>query len=323
MTFSDLFERWDKVQLSSRKDGGAEIRRAFSLDVLPALGGVYADEVNRSMIAKLLQAIVERGSPRMANRTLSDLRQCFGFAIGGGLLENDPTSHLKKASFGGKETERDRVLSEGELRLLLQTALPDSNLNSRVKSAVRFLLATAARIGELLRAEHSHFDLQNRLWHIPSENSKNGEAHTIWLSDFALAALYEMQSFAEHPRWLFQNRDGSAHVCVKTMTKQIGDRQTNKPMSGRSKSTGDLILPGGKWTPHDLRRTAATTMAELGVMPHVVERCLNHVEANKVARTYNRSRLSDEQQAAFELLGNRLALLANPSASNVIPLRTA
>ncbi|MEZ5643628.1 MAG: hypothetical protein R3E99_00430 [Burkholderiaceae bacterium] len=55
------------------------------------------------------------------------------------------------------------------------------------------------------------------------------------------------------------------HVCVKTVTKQVGDRQRPgaAPMSGRSKDVDALVLPGGKWTPHDLRRTAATTMAEL------------------------------------------------------------
>ncbi|WP_028456035.1 tyrosine-type recombinase/integrase [Chitinilyticum litopenaei] len=323
LTFTDLFTRWDKAQLSQRKDGGTEIRRAFTRDVLPAIGAVYADEVTRQMIAALLHAIVERGSPRMANRTLSDLRQCFGYAIGGGMLEHDPTSHLKKASFGGKETERDRTLTEDELRYLLQAALPASNMSGKGKAAIRFLLATAARVGELLRAELSHFDTTARQWHIPAENSKNGESHTIWLSDFALEALTELLAIVDHPRWLYPNRDGSTHVCVKTLTKQIGDRQTDKPMRGRSKSTADLVLPGGKWTPHDLRRTAATTMAELGIAPHVVERCLNHIEPNKVARTYNRARLEGEQQAAFEMLGMRLALLSDSAASNVVTLRRA
>lgn len=325
MTFAELFTRWEKIQLRERKDGGAEIRRAFEKDVLPLLGKLYADEITRQHIARLLNDIVERGAKRMANRTLSDLRQCFGYAIGAGLLENDPTSHLKKTSFGGKEEERDRILSEGELRHLLQTALPACNLSLKAKAAVQILLGTAARVGELLRAERSHIDLNARTWHIPADNAKNGSSHTIYLSDFAAHGFEQLLPIWDHPQWLFVDRSGSNHVCVKTLTKQISDRQTAAAMSGRSKNTQALMLSGGKWTPHDLRRTAATQMGELGVAPHIIEKCLNHKEENKVKRTYQLQKQEAEQREAFILLGERLALLANTEADNVILLnrRTA
>jgi len=320
MTFAELFTRWEKIQLRERKDGGAEIRRAFEKDVLPLLGKLYADEITRQHIARLLNDIVERGAKRMANRTLSDLRQCFGYAIGAGLLENDPTSHLKKTSFGGKEEERDRILNDSELRQLLQTALPACNLSFKAKAAVQVLLGTAARVGELLRAERSHIDLIARTWHIPAENAKNGSSHTIYLSDFAANGFEQLLSILDHPQWLFVDRSGSNHVCVKTLTKQISDRQTTAAMSGRSKNTQALMLSGGKWTPHDLRRTAATQMGELGVAPHIIEKCLNHKEENKIKRTYQLQRQETEQREAFILLGERLALLANTETDNVILL---
>ncbi|QZA78654.1 tyrosine-type recombinase/integrase [Deefgea tanakiae] len=320
MTFSELFNRWERVQLSNRKDQGSETRRSFQKDVFPLLGNLYADEINRQHIARVLHDIVERGAKRMANHTLSDLRQCFGYAIGAGLLENDPTSHLKKTSFGGNSIERDRVLSESELRYLLQTALPNCKLSFKYQAAIRVLLGTAARIGELLRAQRSHIDLTTRTWFIPADNAKNGISHLIYLSDFAMSGFNEIFSLLEHPEWLFMDRRGESHVCVKTLTKQISDRQTNTAMSGRSQNTQALVLSGGKWTPHDLRRTAATLMGELGVAPHVIEKCLNHKEKDKVIRTYQLQRLEAEQREAFILLGERLALLANTEADNVILL---
>ena len=69
------------------------------------------------------------------------------------------------------------------------------------------------------------------------------------------------------------------------------------------------MLPGGKWTPHDLRRTAATTMAELGALPDVVEKCLNHAEVGKLKRIYQRAKYEDPMRKAWALLGSRLAWL--------------
>lgn len=95
------------------------------------------------------------------------------------------------------------------------------------------------------------------------------------------------------------------------------------PMTGRSKDVDALVLPGAKWTPHDLRRTAATTMAELGALPDVVEKCLNHTQVGKVERIYQRAPYEGPRREAWKLLGSRLALLqdmAHGRVTNVTPL---
>lgn len=324
LTFSDLFWQWKDRALATRttadgrrkgrKDGGAEIERAFTRDVLPHLGTIYADAVTRKQIADVLHWIVERGSGRQANVTLSNLRQCFGWAIGAGLLDVDPTSHLKKEAFGGKEEPRERHLSEDEIKLLLRSALPDSNLTDKAKSAVKTLLATGVRVSELLSAKRENIDLDKREWSI-TEN-KSDRPHIVHLSDFAANALQEILAIKGHEVWLFPNRTGDEHVCEKTLTKQIGDRQRGDkpPMKGRSKTkhANSLALPGGRWTPHDLRRTASTLMGELGVLDQVIERCLNHTEENKIKRTYQRQQLLAARKEAFILLGSKLEKLANP-----------
>ena len=81
-----------------------------------------------------------------------------------------------------------------------------------------------------------------------------------------------------------------------------------------------MILTGGKWTPHDLRRTGATMMGDLGIAPDVIEKCLNHTEENKVKRIYQRQKLEAEQGEAWQKLGERLSLLVNTDNSNVILL---
>ena len=96
-------------------------------------------------------------------------------------------------------------------------------------------------------------------------------------------------------------------------------------MSRRSKAVDALTLPGGRWTPHDLRRTAASLLAGLGISGDVIDECLNHQIESRVRRTYIRDRREADQARAFDALGERLAELAEQvaPASNVTRIRAA
>ncbi|WP_291997013.1 integrase arm-type DNA-binding domain-containing protein [Candidatus Accumulibacter sp. ACC012] len=102
LTVGALLDRWQADFLAhKRKDGGAEIRRSFVKDVLPALGAVHAEDVSRSMVASVLDGVVRRGSPVIANYLLADMRQMFEFARARQILEVNPCAGLSKAQFGG------------------------------------------------------------------------------------------------------------------------------------------------------------------------------------------------------------------------------
>jgi integrase len=102
---------------------------------------------------------------------------------------------------------------------------------------------------------------------------------------------------------------------LKTYSKQFADRQCGDRAAMKRRIKGDgqnsLLLPGGKWTPHDLRRTGATLMGNLGIRPGVIEKCLNHTEQNKIQRIYQRQELRPAMREAWEILGNRLAELSS------------
>jgi len=118
------------------------------------------------------------------------------------------------------------------------------------------------------------------------------------------------------------NTKDTGHVCEKSITKQIDGRQTLTVYSNRSKANQALVLPGGKWTPHDLRRTGATMMGNIGIHGDVIEKCLNHTQENKLKRVYQHQELKTEQADAWRILGERLQLLTTQS-SNVIPIKRA
>lgn len=337
VTVRDLFDRWASVDLVRRKDGGAEVRRMFEKDVLPTLGAMAVEDVRKGHITGITDALLARGVTRMAKMIFSLVRQMFRFAVDRDIIEHEPTAAIRKAKIGGKDTERDRVLSEDEIKALVRQ-IPSAGLTHSTEAAVWLALSTCCRIGELLSARWEHIDFEKRTWWIPAEVSKNDKAHTVYLSDFALAQFQALKDEADAELierrkrtpeaqpipWLYPNRHNDGAVCPKTVTKQLGDRQRPglKPMKGRAKADkGEaLVLPGGKWGPHDLRRTGATLMVALGVIPEVAERCLNHTEQNRVKRTYQRHSYEREMREAWHLLGERLELLTRTKAGNVVTL---
>ena len=320
ITVADLFERWATVELIRRKDAGKEIRRMFAKDVLPTIGDLAVEDVRKGHVTAVTDTLLARGVTRMAKMIFSLIRQMFRFAIDRDIIEADPTAAIRKAKIGGKDVERDRVLGEDEIRALRRQT-PSADLLHTTEASIWLALATGCRIGELLRAEWQHVRLDGHEWYIPADNSKNGRPHTVYLSDFAVHHFLALQAINGASKWCFPNRDDTDNVCVKTVTKQLGDRQRGEasPMSHRSPRTNALALSGGRWTPHDLRRTAATLMTALGVLPEVAEKCLNHTEESRVKRTYQRHSYEAEKREAWRLLGERLEQLTNIH-NNVVTL---
>jgi integrase len=310
-TVKELFEHWAKVDLINRKDGGAEVRRMFDKDVLPILGKMAVDEVKKGHITEVTDTMLARGVNRAAKIAFSLMRQMFRFAVDRDLIEYDPTASIRKAKIGGKDVERDRVLSEEEIRSLAKLT-PEAGLLPSTEAAIWIALSTCCRIGELLSARWDNIELDKRNWHIPAEHSKNGKPHNVTLSPFAINQFTKIWALNSDSEWCYPNSKNSGPVCSKTVTKQLGDRQRHPDrgvMSNRSAKAQALLLKGGKWTPHDLRRSGATLMTALGVLPEVAERCLNHTEENKIKRIYQRHSYAKEMADAWDKLGMHLKSL--------------
>ena len=350
-----LFERWAEIDLASRltadgrrlgrKDGGSSTRARFERRVFPAVGDSAVEDVRRGDLLALLDSAKAEGKLRTANVLLSDLKQMFRFALARDIVQRNPLDTVNKREVGGPSVERDRVLSIGEVRQLCD-ALPPSELQARFAAGVWLILSTGVRVGELLGATWAgadndaddlrsigdqadvkvgFVDLARGTWHIPV--TKNQRSHTIHLSDFARAQFKKLEALRKFSSdstrspspWVFANDTGDGPVGVKTLGKQLSDRQRDAegPLRGRSKSTNSLSLPGGRWTAHDLRRTAATFMAALGVSGDVIDECLNHVIESRVRRTYIRDRRIVQQRQAFDALGKFLDGLVQTSSQTL------
>lgn len=349
----EMFDAWlaDGV---TRKDGNSELRRSFEKDVLPSIGSKRVKDVTEHHLRALLRAMVQRGVARMTTRVYNDLVQMFSWAEKRQpwrtlMIEGNPANLLEIDRIlpvgSTANAERSRIFSPDEIRELrdifstmdaVYESAPDKRaaskpLKTETRIAMWLCLATACRIGELLQAKWEHLDLKTGMWRIPVENTKktNGEQqdHIVYLSDFAsrqFKSLHEITG--KDSKWCFPARSaiaGEQHVCVKSTSKQIGDRQMQfkkrKPLKNR-KNDNSLVLAKGKtgeWTPHDLRRTAATLMQSLGVSLDVIDRCQNHVIAgSKVRRHYLHYDYAREKTEAWKQLGQKIELILSETAAS-------
>lgn len=365
ITLRKLFERWCAVELAphngadgkrmGRKDGGQYTAEQFERRVFPALGERAVAEIRKADLLAILDAVKAEGKLRTANVLLTDLKQMFRFALAREIVERNPLDTVTKRDAGGASAMRERNLSAEEIAELARS-LPKARLNPRSAVAVWLLLATGARIGELMGATWADarpnlqalaalpaaadvkvgiVDLLAGTWHLPT--TKNERDHTIHLSDFARAQFEVLAGMravrvdefgVTHPvPWVFPNHAQTGPVCVKSFGKQLSDRQREpeRRMQNRAKSTQALALPGGRWTAHDLRRTAGNLMARLGISGDVIDECLNHVIESRVRRTYIQDRRPVEQARAFDALGTKLESIITGKAadSNVRELRAA
>ncbi|MEI6146403.1 MAG: tyrosine-type recombinase/integrase [Methylococcales bacterium] len=316
MTVNDLFCLWCDTDLIYRKDK-SEVIRMFNKDVLPDMGYLFIEDVKKGHVSSIIIKLKKRGVIHLARNILKLIRQMFRFAVDSDFIEFDPTASLSITKTTTKPTERDRYLTELEIKALARQ-LPDARLMKSTECALWIALSTMCRIGELSKAKFSDIDFAEKIWFIPKENSKNKNAHTIYLSEFALGQFKLLATYANNDIWVFPNRDRTSHVCKKSITKQVDGRQNTQILSNRSKNNQTLVLSGGKWTPHDLRRSGSTLLGEMVYDADLIEKMLNHTEENRTKRTYQRQKLEKQKKEAWHALGQRLQLLTNTESSNVI-----
>jgi integrase len=335
-TLQELGREWFKSGVL-RKDGNADLRRAFDKDVFPAIGSRPVRVLTEQDLREMLAIVVARDANRMAVRLWRDLRQMFAWAEKRQpwrkmLIDGNPAELVRIETIVPLDYDmsnvRERTLNADEIRELRDIfvrmekcyeSAPDKRravrpLQPESQLALWICLGTLCRIGELLMAEWKHVDLQAGTWFIPKENAKGARGkkqdQLVFLSAFALRQFKALHDLTKKTEWCFPSRDGESHIDVKTVTKQVGDRQhrfkDRATLKGRRNDNSLVLARGanGDWTPNDLRRTGATMMQALGITPEVVDRCQNHVlKGSRVRRHYLTHPYNAEKRQAWEQLG--------------------
>jgi integrase len=322
----EYLEKWARP----RKRSAGEDERILNKDVIPVWGKRKARSITRRDVILLLDGIVDRGSPIQANRTLAVVRKMFNFAISRDIVDATPVAMVKAPA---RENQRDRVLSTEEIRIFWN-GLDQAPMSTAVKLVLKLQLASAQRKGELVGAALSEFDFDEGVWTVPAERVKNGIAHRVPLSPLTLGLIEEARTVAKQaeiarveklpgvkpcePEWLFPSPHGNGPIKPKTVNNAL---QIAMEPTGRGKAPAINLK---NMTPHDLRRTAASNMAALGINRLVISKILNHVETS-VTSIYDRHGYDAEKRHALEVWAAHLEgiLSGKPKASNVVTLAAA
>lgn len=289
MTLGDVIDRYlpyaeRKLKASTYSGVVRHLRKHWQ-----PLHAYEIQNLERRHVAAELGRIAASSGPFGANRSRAALSALFAWAIGEGLADANPVVGTNKAT---DEIARDRVLNDGELRVVWVCA-GDSDYGV----IVRLLILLGQRREEVAAMRWSELDLDKRMWRVGCERTKNGLPHDVPLPDAAIDLL------AAQGR-----RTGRDLVFGEGVGPFQGWSNAKNAFNNRLQAVG-MAAP---WRLHDLRRTAATRMADLGVQPHVIEAVLNHISGHKagVAGTYNRSIYAPEKREALEKWAEYVAALS-------------
>ncbi len=264
-------------------------------------------EITRNDITSRLTQIKNKSGPIAANRARSSISTLLGWAVGQGYLDTNPVIGSNRPS---EERSRSRVLTDDELVRIWAT-LGDDDYGRIVK----LLVLLGQRRDEVGGMRHDELDLDARLWSLPASRTKNSEPHDVPLSDAAIDILRKV------PR-----RDGCPFLFGRGEESSFsGWSRAKAALDARIKAArkvGDESEPVA-WRLHDIRRTVTTGMAEIGVLPHVIEAVTNHISGFKagVAGVYNKATYAAEKRQALDRWGEHVDALVSGKSTNVVPMR--
>ena len=291
-TIETLVEDYLEHYARPRKRSAREDERILRKDVVPAWRGTKAHGLTRRHVSALLERIVARGAPIQANRTLAVVRKMFNFAISRGVIEASPCLGV---AMPAKENQRDRVLSDAEI-IAFWKGIERPGISEEVQLALKLQLVTAQRKMEVSSAEWNEFDLEQAIWTIPKDRAKNGRASRVPLSPLAVQIVTRLRELHPDSPYPFPSRNKRTAITSRAIDRAVGRFREE--------------LGIDHFTPHDLRRTAASHMTMLGFNRLIVEKILNHAD-NSVAAIYDRYGYDKEKRDALDAWSEKLSNLVS------------
>ncbi|MCF8037816.1 MAG: tyrosine-type recombinase/integrase [Desulfohalobiaceae bacterium] len=305
----EFIKRWAKPNKKSWQKDQANLENYVN----PILGHKKISEIQRRDIIKVLDPIRERGAEVQANRIYALIRRMFNFAVERGVIETSPATHIKLT----REKSRERVLRREEIPELFK-ALNAKNPWIGIRLVLEMILRTAQRPGEVRLMEKGEIDREKMIWTIPSEKTKNGIQQTVPLTQKMLSIIDVAES-TSNSSYVFcspRKTKVSTSSGIKTF-EPIGLCSLSQAMrKALEESSIERV------TPHDLRRSAATIISELGFNRLIVDKILAHKDPT-VGGVYDRHGYDKEKRQALEAWESELEKALTGKRDKVINLNSA
>jgi len=332
-TVTDLVDDYIKLHAKRFKRSWEKDEQILNRDVVPLWGKKKAVDITKRNVLHLLEGIIDRGAPAMANNCFQIVRKMFNFAVERDILPLSPCTGIKLPS---PKLTRERTLNEVEIKAMWGN-LDKCAMSDEIRRSLKLILVTAQRPGEVIGMHTNEID--DRWWTIPPERAKNGKTHRVYLTDTALELVGDLEVIDEEtgkakPKgFIFPTPHKKKEraiapqalivAVIRALASPALDEKGNPVKDENGKPMTENKLDIDHFTPHDLRRTAATFMAQAGEMDEVIDAILNHAKQG-VIKVYNQYRYDKEKQAALESWERKLtSIITGKGAGNVISIATA
>lgn len=302
-TVADFVDLYLTRYADKKKRSAPEDRRMLEKDVVPVLGGLKMKEVTRPNVVEVIDRIESREAFNQAWQTFRVMRRVFNFAIERGVIDTNPCRGIKTTT---TYTPKNRVLGDADIRRLLDFIYsPACRWADAVKLLVEFQLTTAVRPGEARLMKWSEIDAASATWVIPPERlktwntKKHPQPHVVPLSGRAMKLLERAKLLPTvAPEFVFPGIEKDKPLSEQAVGKAI----TRELVAGGGLHGAGIVDP---FTPHDLRRTAATHMAALG-FGSVVPLVLGHTPQTVTGIHYDHHNYLAEKRRALDAWAQRL-----------------
>jgi integrase len=270
----------------------------------------------RTVAARLTEITVDSG-PVAATRARAALSALLAWSVGQGLVDGNAVIGTNRPA---ESTSRDRVLTDAEIGEIWSACRDDDY--GRI---IKLLVLTGQRRDEVGAMAWSEIDTDRSLWRIPSSRTKNKRQHVVALPGLALSIIAKADRRTGIDRIFGKGPAGFGGWSKAKAALDGRIFKARQEAAGQRRGPAEDMQPIAAWTVHDIRRSVATRMAELGVLPHVIEAVLNHVSGHKsgIAGVYNRATYEREVRGALVLWADYVRSIVEGSERKVVPLRTS
>ena len=301
-----LMEQYGRLHLTKLKTGD-HVKRELERHVVAVWGERDIQDITKRDVIDLLDGIADSGRVVTANRIRAYLGKFLNWCVERDILNVSPAMGVKPAA---KEKSRDRVLTDQEVKWFWQACTVEGQPWGHLG---KMLLLTGQRLGEVVNMTDR--EITGDLWHLTADRTKNGRAHDVALSEAARDVLGTVERVKGRAGYLFTTNGASALQGYHKGRNHIAKRMAEIASDERGEA---VEIP--HWTFHDLRRTAATCMARLGIPVRVTEAVLNHVSGTGggIVGVYQRHDYADEKRNALDAWARFVGDLVDGQPDNVV-----
>ena len=310
VTVKQALDYWIKEYVEDNRANPNAVKLQFAKHIYPYIGNFsLVDTETRHWIEcfdRIRRGDVKLGQkacPYTAGSVLQSAKQALKFCRVRRYGISHALDDLNRADVGTKQNEVDRILSDMELRELL------NHINGRkmpfyLRYLCKFLIIYGARTREVRLSKFDEWDLDNGIWKVPKLHSKSKKVIIRPIPE-------EVKLLVE---FLFRRHGQTGYL--------LGELRCCESVSGSGAKIYRRLKHREAWTLHDIRRTFITRLNDLGVAPYIVEQLVGH-ELVGVMKIYNRSQYIPEKKVALDMWVERLKMLEDKPDNVSILKRTA